>query len=1170
MAKSRSIKRNIVGKLKKGKLPKEDFIGQFKYHYSQEQRDYILAKVSKTFTDYAYNNPLPKEVKNIGLIQPILSDKSDVFDEIIWYFEVILKYSKEINLFIEVNEEIQIAILKNDTVKCNSLLKKLENEVCMSFFGLQTKFYINELSGSPEKTKELIKSIPLNSNTLKLLILLDFTRLRMDKSVSSWQYDSAIEQHKKGYSKELKNLVDYIDFKLNPARYEEDNITELLFIAFYDSNFSIIDRYNSLKKILPIALFQGEIHSEKVAYIYNLIEKFTDIFKDDYWNKLLITNNNFVKYNIENKDNILYLNIETLFFNKEYEEVIQQCNLALKDQPHFSDLYIFYTKSLIYSETKLSDYLNEDSELYAILILIHNILLKKENYSNNREKLLEKYYSISHFSFSTPILEFLFNEYRLDIPREVKKISYLESKSFRYNSYAIFDDLNTYLSLRLGNNAIFDYLTHIDDSQSNVESNFFRFRIRVEFLISKEKIENAIEDILTYSFTQSDVINQYKFIETWINKTLIKCYFLINQYSKISDLIAQTFFNDKIAYDHFFDQKIINSIIDLDDYEAYKNISIPNLFEIYQQTQSLVYDRIADFLIANDLDKPSEISEIIQKFDLKNLIHFLERVCTKENIQDSPYLNSIDDLEAERIKILNFLKTINEDQVELYNSEILKITKEASLRKGLLQIHESRIYIDTNNIVKYLAIELPEIFDRYLELTDITYSAISSLKLNEEIGQDSIVVTFYFIEPIDENELPKYLETKDPRYDSNAVTVPLIRYHYFLDIFKTIRQEFIYNEDYGFRSFLSMRIRHGTFSNVLRSVFDKYYLISSKESNNDEYKEILFWNDKLNVAPNTKSQIQELLKDFSRNIDALIEDGLSWINIKNDLDDNYLHIFDFNYSQDEMYALYHNRMGRIGEYDFFLQETFKVLYERLEICLSVLRRKINNELALTFLNTLEDLQSKINVIATKDDQINPIQQEIISCKTEIQLIVSQMIKWFKVSENQYIEEFSLEMIFQNSLDYINSIHTNSINNANIIMDIQCDSKFKGKYFESFGDMLINIFDNIVSKNKDLGTDLNINIKAIQKQNNLDIIIKNNLSKAVNKQVLKDRIKKIIQNVSDYKVAGLNSSFEEGSGFLKICKCISVDLERKDFIVAPKIIKNDFEVRINFELNQLIA
>jgi hypothetical protein len=133
---------------------------------------------------------------------------------------------------------------------------------------------------------------------------------------------------------------------------------------------------------------------------------------------------------------------------------------------------------------------------------------------------------------------------------------------------------------------------------------------------------------------------------------------------------------------------------------------------------------------------------------------------------------------------------------------------------------------------------------------------------------------------------------------------------------------------------------------------------------------------------------------------------------------------------------------------------------------------------------------------------------------------------------------------------------------------KCSSSFKGRYFETFGDMLINIFDNIVSKNKDLGNQLIVEINIKQVKDKIEFVIKNNISNSIDKKILKERVGKIIKNVDDYKKQGINSSFEEGSGFLKICKCISVDLERDKFEVIPKIVKNNFEVKISFELNDL--
>jgi hypothetical protein len=1168
---NRDKKRNFIALVKRGKINKDDFIGNLKYEQTQEQRDYILNKLPNKFTNIAYNNPLPKDEKDLCKVEGYFwSSQPSLLKELTWYFDVLKKYSKNINDYLIIKDDIEITILNKDIQECNKLLDKLDNEVCCSFFALQTELYINEISNNSIANKELIKNFPIDKTSSKLLFLLDFSRLRVDKNIAYWQYDSTIEQHKKEYPKESESLVNYVDYKLNPVRYEE-SLSELTFLTYFDSDFSVIDRYNSLKNLLSIILFENTLKKDERDFIILKITEFSEIFNDSYWEKLLLLiDDNYNEFNAT-EDYNSYFEVQDLYLVGDYHKVIEKCNSIFKKQSNFSDLFIFYAKSMIFSDKNLGDNIDNKTELFEILQLIINILLKNDNYIANRDKLLEKYYLISHFDFSTPLLEFLYNEFKLTRPKGVRYLTFLKGKVFRYNAYSLFDIQEKYTKLKITNNAHNHIKNILNNHQIKVNGkHFFEFKLKIGTLIYKRKGDEAISELINFKTNFSDLINNYKFIETWYNKTCLKCYFQISDLKKVSNLIVQAFFKNNIAYDHFFDQKFITAFNKLEDEDIFDDISIPILFEIYNQPQSSIYDRIADFLIFNNVKKPSEIFDLSESFDSKLLVHFLEKVCTKDNIQDSPFLNSVEELEAERIIILNKLKLINIDKIELYNVEILALTKGASLRKGLLQIHESRIYVDTTNIKKHLGVELPEIFDRYLELTDITYSAISSLKLNENLDKDSIVVTFYLKEPIPEIELPNYLTNRDVFNDSNAVTVPVIRFTYFLNIFNAIRQEFIFNEDYGFKSFLSMRIRHGTFSNVLRSVFDKYDLISSKESSSEDYTEIEYWNKNLQISSESKSLIQVLLKDFSKNIDSLIDSGLSWISVKNENGENNNGVFDFSYSQDMMYALYHNRMGKIENYDLFFEETFSVLYERLDKNLNTLREKITRNLSTKLLLTLEKLQDGISEVVKKGDELNPIEQKIISCKTDLQLIIPQINKWFNISKNQYIEEFPIDMIVQNSLDYINSIHTHSIQNASVKTTCKCSSNFKGKYFEIFGDMLINIFDNIVSKNKDLGNELKIDINIKQVNESIELVIKNNISNSTDKNILKERVKKIIKNVTDYKKEGINSSFEEGSGFLKICKCISVDLERDNYEVVPKIVKNNFEVKINFELKELIV
>lgn len=1167
---NRDKKRNFIAQVKRGKIKKDDFKGIIKYELNQEQRDYILKKLPKPYIDIAYNNPTPSDEKDIGKVEGFLRNKTSLIIELQWYFDVLKKYNQSINDYILIKDDIEIAIMNNNFDESYYLLDELDEKVCCSLFALQTELYLNEINNDSNANKELIKDFPIEATSLKLIILLEFSRLRVDKTISSWQYDSTLEQHKKQYPSDSANLVEYVDYKLDPVRYE-NKLTYLPFLSFYDSDLSIIDRYNSLKNILSIILFENNIENEEKEIIIEKIKEFPLIFKDSYWEKLLLLIDNNYKKLSSTKDTNNYYKIQDHFLKGEHTTVIKECNIIFKKQPNFSDLYITYAKSIIFSNQNIKDFLNDKTELYEIIQLVIDILLKNDNYISNRDKLLDKYYLLSHFDFSVSLLVFLYNEFKLTIPIGSKYLSFLKGKTFRYDSYSLFESSDNYNNLTIESNCYKFIRDNLKDSEPKEHKDtIFKFQLKISTLIYQNKLIEAISELEKFNQQFSSLFILYSFIETWYIKTCLHCYFHVNDLKKVSNLIVQVFFKKMVAFDHFFDQKFVAAYNKPQDHKTLEDISVPILFEIYIQPQASIYDRIADFLIHNDFQKPSELFETENKFDKVMFVYFLEKVCTKENLQDSPYLNSIEELEAERIKILNNLKLINKKKVDVYNSEIMSLTKEASLRRGLLQIHESRIYVDTSNIEKHLGIELPEIFDRYLELTDITYSAISSLKLNDKVDKEGIVVTFYLKEPIPENELPMYLTKKDPRLDPNAVTVPVIRFTYFLNIFTIIRQEFIYSEDYGFKSFLSMRIRHGTFSNVLRSVFDKYNLISSKESSSEDYSEIKYWNDNLLIEQDSKSIIQDLLKEFSKNIDFLIDRGLSWISVKNELGEVESGIFDFNFTQDEIYALYHNRMGKIDSYNLFLEETFNVLYERLDKNLKVLRSKISNELSSEFLNKLEDLQSNIQIIAQSNDKTNPIEQSIISCKTDLQLIISQIIKWFNVTKNQYIEEFPIDMIVQNSLDYINSIYTDSIQNASVRTSIKCSSNFKGKYFETFGDMFINIFDNIVSKNKDLGDQLKIDISVVQVKDAIAITIKNNISDSIDKKKLKERIENIIQNVQDYKKEGINSSFEEGSGFLKICKCIAVDLERDNYEVQPRIIKNNFEVNIKFELNKLIV
>ena len=559
--------------------------------------------------------------------------------------------------------------------------------------------------------------------------------------------------------------------------------------------------------------------------------------------------------------------------------------------------------------------------------------------------------------------------------------------------------------------------------------------------------------------------------------------------------------------------------------------------------------------------------KVSSTFPTNKIIHFFEKVCTKENIEDSPFINSISELENERIAILNFLKQINKDKTDEYNEEILKITKESSIRQGLKQIHESRIYVDTVSINKIVENQLLEVFDRYLEISDINITDISSLKLNDHYTKDKVKLTYYFKEPIDEEYVPFYLSQNNPRTDPNTVMVPYMRFLYFVTLFDNIKQLFVFDESYGFKGFLSMRIRHGTFSNVLRSVFDKHKIVSSMEPNSLQYQNVKYWELKF-AESNKHVELQNALKQFSEDIDKQIEEGLSWINVQSKENPSISAIFNFDFSYDEMLTIFHNKLGRLTDLSDFIYSVFKILYDRLEARLSLLRGKIANQLTPKLVGTIDELQNTIQKLNLRPQENSLIVEEIVSCRTEIQVVTSQINNWFKVSYNQYIEEFPIDMILKASLDYIDIINTNAVSKGNVRIDNSCHLRFNGKYFESFGDIFINLFDNIISKNKDLEEELEITIKIFIDGEKIHINVKNNLSKNILLTDLAAAVEEInrkVINYNDNSVVG----FEKGSGYLKICKCISIGLNLKEYSIIPKFTANEFQVDIDFNIKNLI-
>jgi hypothetical protein len=1165
MSKTTDPRKLFISDVRKGKFDAQTIHMIMKYNFNAVERRYIIEKLGRRHFEITYCNPMPLDHVSLGKYNSFLETSSSLTYEIDFFLEGLTFFKKELNTYLALNDQLERSVLANEKTKSLDILDEMDSACGHSLYSLLSEYYINEYSLDQDDNHGLLKYLSSNNAEVKLIVLMNLTRFRIDQNVSSLSYEGAIEQHRLLYDSMAAFYLDLINFRFDLLHAIE--LKDFKFILSFESDFAIIDRYQTLKKILPLLLEHKNVNASDKAHIIKKSLTFFENIDDPYGINFKTLYGDYLG---PHKDRSNFHEIQDLFFEGNYEQVLYLASTILRTNPNYSEIYLPFLQALIMSGKQLPEFFSKEAPLYTIFELMISVLEKKDSYNTQREKLLKKYYALSHFDFATHILEFVYNEYHLVIKTPIQTITFLSSPILRYNAFKVFKTEEKLINL-LKSNAFKteNYLVKIIEEPDKISApkTFLQLKVQIGYYVKHAQYEAARNVLLNLPPTLIKMAAKAGFVHTWIQRNLVKCHIATEKLGDAADIIVKNFFEKNFAYQHFVNSYLFEKLSDPFETRFSEHISIPILFEIYHQPQSAIYDVIANFLVANKVFTPSELIPLKGQWHPRYFNYFLEKCCIKENLEDSPFYRNITLLEEERKKIINYLKLENPDKVETYNKEILKISQDATLRKGLLQIHESRIYVDESGIVKLNEINLREVFDTYMSLNDKSQLNVSIMKLGEFYDLETKSGNYYFAQPVSEEVLMTYDLLNDPWQDPNVVPVSEIKYQYYVALFNSLTGLFVFDEDYGFKSFLSMRIRHGTFSNVLRSVFEKHDLISSKASNSNAYQEIKAWEEKIESG---KHDLQELLKSFSQKIDQIIDDALGWLVIKGQNDEeNANKFFDFGFGAVELDYIYRNRIGRISEFQVFTKEVFTILFERLELCLTSLREQIATVLTHAFVEALEELQRDVGNLKLTATEHQQIEQVIVNCRTEIQSATTQIENWFRISKNRYIEEFPFELILDTIKTYINSIYANALSDATLKAQINCSEHIKGKYFEPFGDILINIFENIITKNKDIKDTLVVDIEIASEADLMTITVSNNLSPTINVQDLEKSIKKIQSKIDNYK-SGMEVSFERGSGYIKLCKSVSVDLERKEYTITPAYANGKFEVKIMFNTDNLFS
>ncbi len=1052
--------------------------------------DFLTKNIHKTRTELLIGNPLPKSYSELGKLKelPIIglyTDKGLTAVELASEFNLVLigirQHKFEINLFLKYKEAYETSLLIGDYENADKQLSKIENEICYSLWSLENRFVLKELSGKASENKEFLSQFNESNDTEGITkYLAHYLSLRAEHSLSINRYfnDLEISLNNLKESDTKEAFQNYYRFKLTFLNHLDfNNYGEIIALDF---QHSIIDRYLNITKILTnllaVSSYLDEEKDKKIAlkgYLQNRINYLLRKIDDPilYKLKLLSGETLFPAFDIKkSQDEIKIIDNYT---SGLYDVVEKELQKLLLTNPTQFDLYVLYIKSLIYQKKSFNPVGNKKSVQNEILNDLFKIISVTTNPDQAALNLLRIANNITSCLLSYGISDFVY--FQTQGKKERKLLSRL---SYNIANPIIYDVFNEDAEKQ-------NFLNMLSEKFPNsITVEFFIERLKgLDYLIKYEKkipegkfkVELARKyqeknDFINASIEWEFLINNYKdtapILETAI-VNLFQCYLKLEQPNKCIDLFVDSFFYNNHIIDKIEFRELLDKIHSKKFRNVEKGINLPIFYTIVDAGEVETHLAYELFNLSLGIEKPSELLSKISEFDQKKFMYFLEFTCSPKVLMHSTFIENSKERLEERLSIANFIREKDTGNKNIV-SEIKNIQNILVIQQGLIDLDESKIYVNEQGIIENELQDFQAIYERFEIISGITgnkkFLWLEGGKLTTYSSQEN-------------TEMEKIEYSNNPVFDI------------YMELFNAVKDKFL-NSQFGIVAYLSTRIRHGVLVGELRPIFENHQLITLKEGNSSKYRRNNYWDFVYNnFTQSQKEQIQITLSDFASKIDGVIFDL-----IKKHLQVYRPEINDdgwFNYEFDETELWYHSIVAIKSEnFQDFVQGIFGVLWHRTDENLELIRENIQNDILNQFNTYFDELERQI-IQQLGEQNSEPLRKSIKDCSTEIQTVIQKISRWFKRSEIK-AADFKLSELINIVAEYTSKSSWQK--RLLLTREIHFDCNLKGTYKTHFADLIRIFLENIIKHSSENAFELKCKISAVlEEENNLKIIIENEIT-----------------------------------------------------------------------------
>lgn len=518
------------------------------------------------------------------------------------------------------------------------------------------------------------------------------------------------------------------------------------------------------------------------------------------------------------------------------------------------------------------------------------------------------------------------------------------------------------------------------------------------------------------------------------------------------------------------------------------------------------YENALDFF---DVDRPTALLKADHKLGRQALVYFIRNICTVSRMEDGTGFDEIDDIENERVQLLQWLITADPDSASHFIAEIKAITKDQAVASLSAHLERSKIYVNEEAVRRSFDAEMRYSFARYRELL---------VEPNLEIRAEAI-----------EARLRKLL--REAEFELRDLKLPSTeRDSLFRSLYHIALQEFLVYPNGGLKTYLSTRILHGALEGEMRSNLARAQLLFPRERTEAIADFEKAWGERLELLPpvlfeQARDAVLRFSNRFSENLLELINDKAR---IRLTTTPHGLLAYD---AGDDRLQDAQQRFASIERYEEFIDALFNDFWAQTEVGLERVKVEIGETFADKVTTSLDTLAAAIELLG---DDAGELLNIVVQARTEFALSVQRVSAWFARSGSLPEEPVKLDVAIEAAVRITN----NCFPGCEVATDIEGDATIDlpGKWLNPIVDLFCNCFQNAVehgghSAPQTIGIKVNV-------ENGLTIRISNQLAEAVDAEACGGRIAAMLAEADGNHH---RATEEKGSGFCKISRIMRYDL-----------------------------